>query len=156
MKKIAKFYRVSEHIYGREGYESIRLPERATAGSAGYDFFAPYDFTLEAGGEIVISTGVRVRMESDWVLVLLPRSGQGFKYGVRLANTAGVIDSDYFNAENEGHIMIKLIGGSRDLTVKQGSAFAQGIFLPYGITEDDSADGERTGGFGSTDKEEKQ
>lgn len=154
MKRIAKFYRVSEHIFGREGYEHIRLPERATSGSAGYDFFAPYDFTLEAGCEIVISTGVRVRMDSDWVLVLLPRSGQGFKYGVRLANTAGVIDSDYFGTENEGHIMIKLIGGSADLTVKRGSAFAQGIFLPYGITEDDCAAGERFGGFGSTDKEE--
>ena len=154
MKRIAKFYRVSEHIFGREGYEHIRLPERATSGSAGYDFFAPYDFTLEAGCEIVISTGVRVRMDSDWVLVLLPRSGQGFKYGVRLANTAGVIDSDYFGAENEGHIRIKLVNANSEgktLVVRRGEAFAQGVLLPFGVTEDDDAVTVRTGGFGSTD-----
>ena len=72
------------------------------------------------------------------------------KYGVRLANTAGIIDSDYYNADNEGHIMIKLIGGSRDYAVKKGDSFAQGIFVPYGITVDDDCTAERKGGLGST------
>lgn len=150
MNRIAKFYRVSEAQFNRDGYGSIVLPRRATAGSAGYDFIAPYDFVLEPGAETVIDTGIRARIADGWVLVILPRSGSGFKFGVRLANTAGVIDSDYFNADNEGHIKIKLVGGSKTFNVKAGDAFAQGIFLPYGITEDDECDTERHGGFGST------
>ena len=155
MNRIAKFMRVSETQFNRDGYENIILPRRATAGSAGYDFIAPYDFVLESGEEIVIDTGIRARIAEGWVLVILPRSGSGFKYGVRLANTAGVIDSDYFNADNEGHIKIKLVGGSKTYTVKAGDAFAQGIFLPYGITEDDECTEERHGGFGSTDAPQK-
>ncbi|MBO5869144.1 MAG: deoxyuridine 5'-triphosphate nucleotidohydrolase [Clostridia bacterium] len=150
MNRIAKFYKVSKEQFNRDGYEDIKLPRRATSGSAGYDFFAPYDFTLDLGEEIVIDTGIRARIEDGWVLVILPRSGSGFKFGVRLANTAGVIDSDYFNADNEGHIKIKLVAGSKPYSVKKGDAFAQGIFLPYGITEDDETREERHGGFGST------
>lgn len=150
MNRIAKFYKVSKEQFCRDGYENIILPRRATAGSAGYDFIAPYAFALEAGGEIVIDTGIRAKISEGWVLVILPRSGSGFKYGVRLANTAGVIDSDYFNADNEGHIKIKLIGGNKEYKVNAGDAFAQGIFLPYGITEDDDCIAERHGGFGST------
>lgn len=152
MERIAKFYKVSAAQFGRDGYENIMLPKRATAGSAGYDFYAPYDFELGVGEEIVIDTGIRARIADGWVLVILPRSGSGFKYGVRLANTAGVIDSDYFNADNEGHIKIKLVGGSKPYSVKVGDAFAQGIFLPYGITEDDDCTEARHGGFGSTNK----
>ena len=154
MNRIAKFYKVSRQQFTKDGYDEIKLPLRATAGSAGYDFFAPYDFELKSGGEIIIDTGIRARIENGWVLVILPRSGSGFKFGVRLANTAGVIDSDYFNADNEGHIKIKLIGGSKDYSVKQGEAFAQGLFLPFGITEDDDCKEERRGGFGSTDKKD--
>ena len=150
MNRIAKFYKVSKEQFGHDDYESIILPRRATAGSAGYDFFAPYDFSLDVGEEIIIDTGIRTKISDGWVLVILPRSGSGFKYGVRLANTAGVIDSDYFNADNEGHIKIKLVGGSKAFNVKAGDAFAQGIFLPYGITEDDDCVEERHGGFGST------
>ena len=95
MNRIAKFMKVSEAQFNRDGYENIILPRRATAGSAGYDFIAPYDFTLESGEEIVIDTGIRAKIADGWVLVILPRSGSGFKFGVRLANTAGVIDSDY-------------------------------------------------------------
>lgn len=152
MQRIAKFYKVSEAQFGRDGYENIKLPCRATAGSAGYDFIAPYDFVLDVGEEIVIDTGIRAKIADGWVLIIFPRSGSGFKFGVRLANTAGVIDSDYFNADNEGHIKIKLVGGTKKYTVRAGDAFAQGIFLPYGITEDDNCVSERRGGFGSTDK----
>ncbi len=152
MNRIAKFYKVSKEQFGHDCYENIKLPLRATAGSAGYDFYAPYDFQLEPNDEIIIDTGIRAKIDPHWVLIILPRSGSGFKYGIRLANTAGVIDSDYFNAENEGHIKIKLIGGSKPYIVKAGDAFAQGIFLPYGITEDDECTTKRHGGFGSTDK----
>lgn len=152
MNRIAKFFKVSPEQFGRDCYENIILPRRATAGSAGYDFIAPYDFELGVGEEIVIDTGVRARIADGWVLVIFPRSGSGFKFGVRLANTAGIIDSDYFNADNEGHIKIKLVGATKPFSVKAGDAFAQGIFLPYGITEDDNCNSERHGGFGSTDK----
>lgn len=151
MQRIAEFQKVSPAQYSGLGYDDIKLPRRATSGSAGYDFFAPYDFFLPAGSEIVIETGVRARIDDGWFLMLLPRSGSGFKYGVRLANTAGVIDSDYFFADNEGHIKIKLTGGNRDFEVKKGDAFAQGIFIPYGITVGDDCNAERHGGFGSTD-----
>ena len=82
---------------------------------------------------------------------MYPRSGLGFKFRLMLNNTVGVIDSDYYYSDNEGHIHIKLFnGGSRRLEIAAGEAFAQGIFLPFGITEDDSATAKRNGGFGST------
>ncbi len=134
-------------------YEGIRLPARATSGSAGYDFFAPYDIEILPGREVLIPTGVRVRMEEDYVLMLFPRSGLGFKYRLQLNNTVGVIDSDYYHAENEGHIFCKLTNDSREnktVTIHTGEGMVQGIFLPFGITEDDHATTVRTGGFGST------
>lgn len=131
---------------------ALKLPARATAGSAGYDFYAPLSFELAPGATVKIPTGIRARIAPGWVLLLFPRSGLGFKYRVMLNNTVGVIDSDYFNAENEGHIFIKLYNaGDRPMRVAAGDAFAQGVFLPFGVTEDDRADGVRTGGFGSTD-----
>lgn len=161
MNKVAKFYKVSKNIYlsAREAdngeYENIILPRRATVGSAGYDFYAPFDFELKSGESITIPTGVRVRINCGWALLIYPRSGMGFKYKLQLDNTVGVIDSDYYYSDNEGHIYIKLTNDSREgktLAVKCGTAFAQGIFTPFGITEDDDVDNVRNGGFGSTTK----
>jgi len=133
------------------------LPRRATAGSAGYDFFAPAAFSLEPGETVKIPTGVRARIEAGWVLMLFPRSGLGFKYRLRLDNTVGVVDADYFGAKNEGHIFVKLTNcGDKPLSVAAGEAFCQGVFLPFGLTEDDAAEGERTGGFGSTSNEKQE
>lgn len=161
MEKIAQFMKVSRAQFEADWeldapcpYDELVLPRRATAGSAGYDFYSPLDFTLAAGEIIKIPTGIRARMEEGWVLMLYPRSGQGFKYRVQLYNSVGVIDSDYFGAANEGHIHIKIINANREgktLTVRRGEAFAQGIFLPFGITVDDAAEDMRVGGFGSTD-----
>ena len=156
MKKIAKFFKVSETEYlkngDKESYDGVILPSRATAGSAGYDFFAPFTFTLNPNETIKIPTGVRVRIDNGWVLQIFPRSSLGFKYRLTLDNTVGIIDGDYFNAQNEGHIFIKLTNcGNLPLTVEKGQAFAQGVFTEFGITEDDDAVGIRTGGFGSTD-----
>ena len=128
------------------------LPKRATAGSAGYDFFSPLAFTLSPGECLRIPTGVRARIDDGWVLMLFPRSGLGFKYRLMLNNTVGVVDADYFGARNEGHIFVKLTNaGERPLSVGIGEAFAQGVFLPFGLTDDDDAQGSRVGGFGSTD-----
>lgn len=135
-------------------YDSIKLPERATSGSAGYDFCAPADIILEKGKSTLVPTGIRCRMDEGWVLNLFPRSGLGFKHRVQLDNTVGVIDADYYNSSNEGHIMIKLSCDAHDdnhiVKVNAGDGFAQGIFLAFGITNDDCADGVRDGGFGST------
>lgn len=159
MKRVGRFEKVSAEEFfshvpaeiAESAYSAIRLPERATSGSAGYDFYAPFAFTAEPGEEIKIPTGIRAYIEPGWVLTLYPRSGLGFKFRLMLNNTVGVIDSDYYYSDNEGHIHIKLFnGGSRRLEIAAGEAFAQGIFLPFGITEDDSATAKRNGGFGST------
>ncbi len=134
-------------------YERVLLPRRATIGSAGYDFFAPEAFSLVPHETILIPTGIRAEMAEGWVLQLFPRSGLGFKYSLQMDNTVGIIDSDYIHAKNEGHIFIKMTNHNRlgkTLSIASGEGFAQGIFLPYGITEDDDADGQRQGGFGST------
>lgn len=161
MKRIAKFEKVSLEQFrqaytgddAERVYNAIKLPRRATSGSAGYDIFAPFEITLKAGETVKIPTGIRVKIEDGWFLSLYPRSGLGFKFRLQLDNTVGIIDSDYYNAENEGHIMVKLTNDTREgktVQIAAGAGFVQGIFLEYGITEDDDADGERVGGFGST------
>lgn len=170
MHKIAQFFKVSEENFVeafreefpqytdadiRDLYASIQLPKRATRGSAGYDFYAPFAFSLPPGSTIKIPTGIRVKMEEDWVLQLYPRSGLGFKYRLQMNNTVGIIDSDYYNSDNEGHIFAKITNDSNEgktLEIGAGTGFIQGIFLQYGITVDDEADGIRNGGFGSTTK----
>ena len=157
MKRIAKFEKVSLSQYlldgTKEDYEQITLPRRATSGSAGYDFFAPFDFSLASGETIKIPTGIRAKIEDGWVLKIYPRSSLGFKYRLSLNNTVGIIDSDYYFADNEGHIFIKMTNcGDKPLSIEKGKAFAQGIFLEYGITYDDEVSASRTGGMGSTDK----
>lgn len=134
-------------------YDGIKLPERATTGSAGYDFKSPFSFVLEPGDSIKLPTGIRAVIEDGWFLMCVPRSGLGFKYRLQLDNTVGVVDADYQYADNEGHIFAKIRNyGDKELSVEAGQGFLQGIFLPFGITEDDAAEGERHGGMGSTDK----
>ena len=151
MKIAAKFEFVSKEQYLKdfefkedacEVYSKLKKPHRATAMSAGYDFYSPFDFHLEPGKTIKIPTGIRAKMPEDYVLMIYPRSGLGFKYRLQLNNTVGVIDSDYYNALNEGHIMIKITNDSNEgkaLDIKAGEGFAQGIFMQYGIVEDDDA-----------------
>lgn len=139
-------------ISSEDTYGNIVLPKRATAGSAGYDIFTPVPICLAPGETVTVPTGLRVRIEGEWFLMCCPRRGLGFKYSLRLDNTVGIIDSDYYGAENEGHILIKITNGSpyKTLSLSPGEGFAQGIFLPYGVCGGDTADGVRTGGFGST------
>ena len=165
MQKIARFEHVSSEQFENDFIDKIgsaapkvadiALPKRATQGSAGYDFFLPCDLTLKSGETVCVPTGVRCSMENGWVLQLFPRSSLGFKFRLQLDNTVGIIDSDYYFAKNQGHIMIKITNDSKaDKTVelKAGDAFAQGVFIPFGITFDDNATERRTGGFGSTNK----
>ena len=164
MKKIAKFEKVSFEEFKKafdnksveeiqKIYDEIKLPKRATLGSAGYDFYTPISFTLAPNETIKIPTGIRCEMKIGWVLSLYPRSGLGFKYRVQLNNTVAIIDSDYYYSDNEGHIFVKLTNASNEdktVILNVGDGFCQGIFTEYGITEDDDTEGIRNGGFGST------
>jgi len=157
-----QFKKVSFEIYKdsiggdvnlRQEYDDIKLPKRATKYSAGYDFYSPCSFTLEPGESIKIPTGIRVQLDTDKVLLIVPRSGLGFKYKLNLWNDVGVIDADYYNSDNEGHIFMKMINDNHEgktLSIKKGEAIAQGIIVTYSVTDDDAADGVRNGGMGST------
>ena len=158
--RIARFACVSPEQWLRDtgshaDYGDLKLPVRATAGSAGYDFYLPTELVFKPGETRKIPTGIRCRIDDGWALMIFPRSSLGFKYKLQLDNTVGIIDADYYNAENEGHIIIKMTNNSdRELKLKKHDRFAQGIFVPFGITEDDDVIRERTGGFGSTDERE--
>lgn len=136
-------------------YDNLKLPRRATKGSAGYDFYTPVQILLKPGETLKVPTGIRCEMNPRWVLMIYPRSGLGFKFRLQLNNTVGVIDSDYFYSDNEGHIFIKITNDSNEnktVDVAPGQGFAQGIFMQYGLVEDDDVTEERNGGFGSTTK----
>jgi len=170
MDKIAKFEKVSFEEFKKdwtkqvgvfsdeklkEIYDEIKLPHRATTGSAGYDFYTPISLTLDAGSEFMIPTGIRAKFSPDYALIIAPKSGLGSKFRLQLNNTFGLIDSDYYYSDNEGHIMCKLINDGREgkqVSLVAGAGFVQGFFVKIGITEDDDADGVRNGGFGSTAK----
>ncbi|MBE5769604.1 MAG: deoxyuridine 5'-triphosphate nucleotidohydrolase [Clostridiales bacterium] len=162
MTYIARFDRVTPEQYAKSGpalppygsLASVPLPHRATAGSAGYDFHTPVDVTLAPGESRIVPTSVRAIMDTGWVLMIFPRSGLGFKYGVHLANTVGVIDSDYANTPNGGHIMVKLTNPSAETVhLPAGERFCQGVFLPYGLAQEEEITAGRTGGLGSTGRE---
>lgn len=132
-------------------YDEIKIPKRATKSSAGYDFSSTIDFSLNPGEEIKIPTGIRVKMKPEQVLLIFPRSSLGFKFRFQLNNSTGVIDADYYDSENEGHIFIKMFnGGNKIIELKRGNAFAQGVFINYQITDDDDVTNIRNGGLGST------
>ncbi|MGB8451323.1 MAG: deoxyuridine 5'-triphosphate nucleotidohydrolase [Anaerocolumna sp.] len=168
MKRIAKFQKVSIGQFMKdwmdtfsgageksvnEIYEGIKLPKRATTGSAGYDFYSPLTFSLAPNETIKIPTGIRVEIDDSWVLKCYPRSGLGFKFRLQMNNTVGIIDSDYFYSDNEGHIFAKVTNDTnegRTVDIQAGTGFMQGIFVEYGITVDDEVEEKRNGGFGST------
>lgn len=159
--KIAKFHKVSFNEYSKvchldnllEIHNKIKLPFRMTKGSAGYDFFAPFKIELNPGQTIIIPTGIKCEIDNNYFLMLCAKSGLGFKYRLQLDNTIGIIDSDYFYTENEGHIFAKLTNCSLDnkkIIINPGEAFIQGIFIKYGLTYDDNTTENREGGLGST------
>lgn len=169
MQRVGEFEKVSfEQFYGamkdefgigeteaKMMYDLIDTPKRSTVGSAGYDFMSPVSVVLAPGASAKIPTGIRVKIDEGWWLCCAPRSGLGTKYRMQLDNTIGVIDSDYYNSDNEGHIFAKITNDSRQekvLEIKAGDRFVQTIFVPFGITYSDAADGVRNGGWGSTGK----
>lgn len=173
MKRIAEFYKVSYNQFSKdykninpnstlsEGelkamYDAIKIPERSTSGSAGYDFFLPYAISLKAGEEITIPTGIRFKCRKDYGLFMISRSGLGTRNRLQLNTAISLIDSDYYYSSNEGHIMTRIIHDSRNpkdvLSLEAGKGYLQGIFVQYGITKSDKCAGTRNGGFGSTNR----
>lgn len=170
MNRVAEFKKVSKEQFFKDFkdtfsqytdeeinaiYDAIKLPKRATMKSAGYDIFSPVPIDLKPGETIKIPTGIRVRIDEDYVLMVYPRSGLGFKFRLQLNNTVGVIDADYYESDNEGHIFVKITNDSNEgktVSLEAGAAFSQGIFMQYGITVDDEVTTQRNGGFGSTSK----
>ena len=153
-----------------EGFENmdVTLPCRSTKNSAGYDFSAIEDMEIpsyyslllekitknEPIKPVLIKTGIKSYMGEDEVLILANRSSNPGKKGLILANSIGVIDSDYYgNPDNDGHIMFAFYNiKEEDIEIKKGDAIGQGIFQKYLVTDNDISQGERTGGFGSTSK----
>lgn len=173
MKKIAKFEKVSYEQFLRDWietfkldsldtpkrmqiksiYDAIRLPKRSTSSSAGYDFVSPINFELYPNKSIIIPTGIRVRIEEGWVLKIYPRSSLGTKFRTQLDNTVGIVDSDYYYSDNEGHIFVKITNDSKEgktLHIDLLDRVVQGVFCEYGITIDDDVKIQRNGGYGST------
>ena len=154
-EKIGKVQYLYDNVSDFIFYDKIKLPKRATQMSAGYDIYSVTDFTLNPGQSIKLPTGIRVKLDSDKFLAIIPRSGLGFKYRTQLDNTIGIVDADYYNSSNEGHIWVKITNDSKKgdvLEIKQGDAICQGIICQYFLTEDDDVTETRDGGFGSTDK----
>lgn len=134
-------------------YEEIQLPTRATSGSAGYDFYVPFGFSVAPGETVKFPTGIRVAIADGWFLCCAPRSGLGSKYRLQIDNTIGIIDSDYYYSDNEGQMYVSMTNCSTQrevVYVNKGKAYMQGVFMPYGITYDDNAVSIRNGGLGST------
>ena len=151
---MARYFEVISEYAELPKEERPILPKRQTANSAGYDFYALEDVVLPVSGETtIIRTGIKACMPKDEVLFLFIRSSMAIKQGLQLTNCVAVIDSDYYNnPDNEGEILIAVnnILSWGDVTIKKGERFAQGIFVKYGVTDNDDADGERIGGVGSS------
>ena len=173
MRKFEKvsYARYSQDVGGdvclKDEYNSIKIPSRATMWSAGYDFSTPFSFELEPKEIISIPTGIKARMKTHDVLKIYIRSSLGFKYGISLVNSVGIIDSDYYNNEgNEGHIHIKIRNdGDKKVKFNKGDRIAQGIFEKYYLTTADAREiscwknytakpyyKPRNGGVGSTNE----
>ena len=169
MRKVAKFEKVSWGQFQKdyvdtfgEGktinmddvkkiYDDIKLPCRKTRFSAGHDISIPFNITLPSKEKLMIPTGIRCKMDTDYVMIIAPRSSLGIKKGLRISNTIPVIDSDYYDADNEGHIFVSVINdGKEPIKFKVGDNIVQALFVPYGIADDNVVIAERTGGIGST------
>ncbi|HHU55163.1 MAG TPA: dUTP diphosphatase [Acholeplasmataceae bacterium] len=140
------------------GFEKINelgiIPKRSTSGSAGYDFYLPENITINPNEIKVVDTYIKAYMENDEFLAIFIRSSMGIKKGLRVVNSVGIIDSDYYNnPENGGHIKIALKNESSEtINLEAGERIAQGIFLKYLTVDNDAATNIRQGGIGSTDK----
>lgn len=162
---LLEFYRISQRTYSaaikKQGFttalalEEITIPARKTKFSAGYDFITPVHITLKPGELKMIPTGIKCKIDAQGkYLALHLRSSIGVNYSLILINQVGIIDADYYdNPDNEGHIMLPIMNiGLNEVNIPIGTRIAQGIFTDYYITDNDTTEEVRKGGFGSTGK----
>ena len=170
MRKVAQFEKVSfeqfkkdiadtfcdeftKHERFETVYNEISLPKRSTKYSAGHDIKIPFKYILRPNETVKIPTGIRCKMDDEYVMFVFPRSSLGIKKNMVITNTVGVIDSDYYDADNEGHIFICIKNcGNETIKFEQNDAITQAVFVPFGVADDDEITTERTGGIGSTGK----
>jgi dUTP pyrophosphatase len=147
---MARFFEVVKDEH-RKNEGEIKLPTRATAHSAGYDFYSPVDVTIQPNEMAMIWTDIKAHMYYDNVLILNVRSSMG-KHPIMIANTQGWVDSDYYgNPDNDGNIGFRLFNlGTTPYEIKIGDRIGQGIFVKFGTVKDDDTTATRQGGFGST------
>lgn len=143
-----------EFVKRVEGIEGKELPKRSTAKSGGYDIFAYEDVEVEPRKINFIKTGIKAKMEDDEILIIANRSSNPSKKGLRLSSGINIIDADYYNnADNEGEIAIIMeTTNDTPVRIEKGDKICQCVFVKYFVTEDDKAEGERSGGIGSTGK----
>ena len=156
-----KFEKISEKQFCKdvevhELYNNVQIPTRSTKNSACYDLRAIGYYEVGPGQVVKIPTGLKVAMEPNEVFLMFIRSSIATKHGITLTNNVGVIDADYYNnPDNEGHFWIVLRNESdTKFTIENGDRLCQGMFVEYKVTDDDNADGDRVGGFGSTGRSE--
>ncbi len=139
-----------------QGKEDIKLPQRATAGSAGYDFYYNDDEStiIQSNEIIIVKTGIKAKMPRNVSLEILNRSSNPIKKGLEMANGIGLVDSDYYNnSDNEGEIGFEFRNtNTYPVTINKGDKLGQGVFRAFYKTDDDETDVIRNGGFGSTGK----
>lgn len=157
------FEKISEEQFNKDikahsedvTYDDIRLPERSTAKSAGYDFYSPISIDIPPCAVAKVPLGIKAKLEDFDVLLMFIRSSLAVKHSIQLMNNVGVVDADYYNNEdNEGHIWAILynVNAYDSYHIEAGDKICQGIILPYSVTTNDEAEGTRDGGFGSTGK----
>ena len=115
-------------------------------------------YTKRTGAKpTLVSTGLKCQIDEGWYLKLVVRSSLPLKHWLILANSEGVIDGDYYNnPDNEGEIFLQLINLSPfPIKLQKGDKIGQGIFVPWGVVENDlyGTGHRRTGGFGSTSEQ---
>lgn len=146
-----RFFEVVKDEFRKNPEVEIKLPTRATEHSAGYDFYSPMSVTIQPNEMVMIWTDVKAHMYYDNALLIIPRSSMG-KQPIMIANTVGLIDSDYYDNEStDGNIGFRLLNlGNIPYEIKVGDRIGQGIFIKYGTVKDDNTTATRSGGFGST------
>lgn len=160
---IRKFEKISEEQFNKDiksisegtAYDDIKIPERSTAKSAGYDFYSPISVDIPPCAMVKVPLGIKAKLDDNDVLLMFIRSSLAVKHGIQLINNVGVVDADYYNNEdNEGHIWAILynINARDSYHIEAGDKVCQGIIVTYGVVTDDEANGVRDGGFGSTGK----
>lgn len=147
-----------EFVSRLDNTEGLKLPQRSTKNSAGYDFYAIEPFYilsyLKGDKPTMIPTGIKVKMPDDEFLMLVNRSSNPNKKNLVIPQGMGIIDADYYeNLDNDGEMFFAYYNlSNKTVVINKGEKIGQGIFMKYFVTDDDNADGERTGGFGSTGK----